>query len=316
MKIISLILLLLVDNVLSKDLNDEVSEKTRSKLKREHDKEDKSEEEQADYDKEVLFGGDESYEKIHDLTDEEQQEKLREFIVTRMDANSDGFIDSNELLEYTLNSMKEMHKREMNEEFHELDKDKSGDISWGEFNLPVEGEMSDEEKKEHEKHVEEEKKMFQAADKNGDGSLDEGELDAYRHPSMTKETKIAFENKVLQAHDTNKDGAISEDEFLEVMKKNSDHEEDDHESWIEYEREQFKEKLDSDKDGVLKGDELLKLTGSSSVEEKAKKEAEHLMHECDQNQDGKLTSDEIIENHQIWLHTEATDFGRRLNDEL
>ena len=63
--------------------------------------------------------------------------------------------------------MKEMHKREMNEEFHELDKDKSGDISWGEFNLPVEGEMSDEEKKEHEKHVEEEKKMFQAADKNG-----------------------------------------------------------------------------------------------------------------------------------------------------
>ena len=133
---------------------------------------------------------------------------------------------------------------------------------------------------------------------------------------MTKETKVAFENKVLQAHDTNKDGAISEDEFLEVMKKNSDHEEDDHESWTEYEREQFKEKLDSDKDGVLKGDELLKLTGSSSVEEKAKKEAEHLMHECDQNQDGKLTSDEIIENHQIWLHTEATDFGRKLNDEL
>ena len=93
MKILSLILLLLVNNALSKDLklNDEVSEKARSKLKREHEKEDKSEEEQADYDKEVLFGGDESYEKIHDLTDEEQQEKLREFIVTRMDANSDGF---------------------------------------------------------------------------------------------------------------------------------------------------------------------------------------------------------------------------------
>ena len=63
--------------------------------------------------------------------------------------------------------MKEMHKREMNEEFHELDEDKSGDISWEEFNPQVEGEMSDEERKEHERNAEEEKKMFQAADKNG-----------------------------------------------------------------------------------------------------------------------------------------------------
>ena len=76
-------------------------------------------------------------------------------------------MDSNELLEYTLNSMKEMHKREMNEEFHELDEDKSGDISWEEFNPQVEGEMSDEERKEHERSAEEEKKMFRAADKNG-----------------------------------------------------------------------------------------------------------------------------------------------------
>ena len=63
--------------------------------------------------------------------------------------------------------MKEMHKREMNEEFHELDEDKSGDISWEEFNPQVEGEMSDKERKEYERNTEEEKKMFQAADKNG-----------------------------------------------------------------------------------------------------------------------------------------------------
>ena len=213
--------------------------------------------------------------------------------------------------------MKEMHKREMNEEFRDLDKDHSGDISWQEFNDESETkEMSEDEKKEHEKHVEEERKMFVAADKNGDGKLDEGELDAYRNPAMTEETKKAFEEKVLAAHDANKDGAIDADEFLAVMRKNSDHEEDDDKSWMEYEKEQFKEKLDSDKDGKLKGEELLKLAGSTSLEEKAKKEAEHLVHETDANEDGKLTADEIMENHQIWLHTEATDFGRKLNDEL
>merc|ERR1719495_2703699 len=170
--------------------------------------------------------------------------------------------------------------------------------------------MTDEEKKDHEKHVEEERKMFQAADKNQDGKLDEGELDAYRHPSMTAETKAAFEEKVLGAHDANKDGAIDVQEFLDAVKKSGEHEEDDHKSVMEYEREQFKERLDANKDGVLRGEELLKLGGgSSTVEEKARKEAEHLMHECDRNEDGKLTSDEIMENHQIWLHTEATDFG-------
>ena len=60
------------------------------KLKDGHDKEGKTEEEQADYDKEVLFGGEEDAARIHEMSEEEQQEKLREFIVTKMDANSDG----------------------------------------------------------------------------------------------------------------------------------------------------------------------------------------------------------------------------------
>ena len=99
-KKLSLLLLLLINNVLSKDLKD----KSHSKLKEQHDKIHKSEEEQGDYDKEVLFGGDDSYDKIHDLTDEEQREKLREFIVTKMDKNNDGF----SIVDYCFISTKKM----------------------------------------------------------------------------------------------------------------------------------------------------------------------------------------------------------------
>lgn len=51
----------------------------------------------------------------------------------------------------------------------------------------------------------------------------------------------------------------------------------------------------------------------------AEQEAEHLILSSDDNGDGKLSVDEIIGHHDIFVGSEATDYGERLNsirDEL
>ena len=53
--------------------------------------------------------------------------------------------------------------------------------------------------------------------------------------------------------------------------------------------------------------------------EASEDEATHLIGECDQDGDEKLSIDEIVDNHLIWIESEATDFGMHLlksHDEL
>jgi len=304
---------------------------TVHELRDKHEKRNKTAEEQAEFDKEVLLrggeeeedGGDEENPRdtIHDMDEEEQVERLKKFVTTKMDTNKDNFVDKDELMAYTKKAMAAMHVRELKEEFANLDSDKDGEITYKEFSTEMYGDeeqnnndLSAEEKEHHQQMVESDKKLFGAADKNGDGKLSESELQTFRYPTTSEETKKVSLEKTLSEHDTNKNGAIDVEEYINHLKK--DTEDDDEASWIPYEQEKFKTDLDTDKDGVLKGDEILKWSGPMNADDQAKGEVEHLIKECDVDHDGKLTLEEILDNHQIWLHTEATNFGHHLTDEL
>jgi len=50
------------------------------------------------------------------------------------------------------------------------------------------------------------------------------------------------------------------------------------------------------------------------MEEVTTEEAEHLIAETDSNGDGKLSSDEILAQHELWVGSEATDYGNMLLD--
>ena len=47
-------------------------------------------------------------------------------------------------------------------------------------------------------------------------------------------------------------------------------------------------------------------------------EAEHLIDMCDEDEDEKLTPDEIVDNHDLWVDSYATEYGAQLRhyDEL
>ena len=44
----------------------------------------------------------------------------------------------------------------------------------------------------------------------------------------------------------------------------------------------------------------------------AQEEARHLITTADDNKDGKLSEDEIVKNHETFVGSEATDYGRAL----
>lgn len=44
----------------------------------------------------------------------------------------------------------------------------------------------------------------------------------------------------------------------------------------------------------------------------AQEEARHLVSTADENKDGKLSEDEIVNNHETFVGSEATDYGRAL----
>jgi hypothetical protein len=41
-------------------------------------------------------------------------------------------------------------------------------------------------------------------------------------------------------------------------------------------------------------------------------EAEHLIEMCDENGDGFLSKNEIMDNHELWLDSDATEYGQQL----
>ena len=41
-------------------------------------------------------------------------------------------------------------------------------------------------------------------------------------------------------------------------------------------------------------------------------EANHLIYEADEDQDGKLTKDEILDKYDLFVGSQATDFGEAL----
>lgn len=79
-------------------------------------------------------------------------------------------------------------------------------------------------------------------------------------------------------------------------------------------RENFEE-YDKDKDGKLDRKEMAEWVVPSN-DESATDEAGHLIEETDTNDDGKLSKEEILAKHELWVGSSATAYGKGLHNEL
>lgn len=264
------------------------------------------------FDHEAILGSYKLEQEFDDLPPEEAKKRLS-LLVKKMDKDQDMFVSKEELTDWIVMSFRLLDEEEALEEFDENDEDGDGKLTWKEY-LKTHFSYTEDEIKEMRASdrddslqflvgVDEEHGKFETADVNKDDSLDREEFVAFYHPYNYEHMHNIELQRVMNDHDKNKDGLLSLEEFL--GDNNQDKE------WEIVEKERFQE-YDTNKDNLLNFDEIRPWVLTDNREE-AEEEAEHLFMKADVNGDGKLSEKEIVDAHEDFVGSQATDYGRHLH---
>ncbi|KAJ8251097.1 hypothetical protein GJAV_G00217220 [Gymnothorax javanicus] len=149
-----------------------------------------------------------------------------------------------------------------------------------------------------------------------DGSASKQELTAFLHPELYKHMQDIVVKETVEDIDQNGDGLINLEEYIGDMFSPEEGEVEP--EWITTEKQQFMEFRDVNKDGVLDASEIAKWILPGEMDH-ADNEAKHLIHETDADKDEKITKEEILANWNMFVGSQATNFGEdltRRHDEL
>lgn len=109
---------------------------------------------------------------------------------------------------------------------------------------------------------------------------------------------------------TDKDGKVSVNEYIGDMFVGVEEGEEEPE-WVKNERETFASFRDKDHDGYMNNDEVRDWIIPPDFDH-SEAEARHLIYEADTDADSKLTKDEILDKYDLFVGSQATDFGEAL----
>ena len=217
------------------------------------------------------------------------------------------FVDMQELQAWCIKAFDQFETDDVHEEFNMVDTNKDGVVMWEEFVEDMFGDdfsLTDSDARTVQL-FRKDKKLFNAADVNSDGKLNLSEYFSFRIPRMSADTKRVVFEDTMENHDLDKDDAINMDEFLKASR------DEDDKDFGEFDSDRFRDEFDEDENGVLTGDEVFRWMDPDNRED-AYDEAEHLMSECDADKDERLSASEIINNHDLWVESDATDYGKKL----
>jgi len=279
-----------------------------------HDHYDKTGHHDESFDHDSVTGSHHESEEFKDLEPDEAKRRLG-LLVDRMDSNRDMTVNKTELYNWIMTSFKNLDIEDSTSKMQDIDNNNDKAISWNEFVTKTYGH--------NEKEVEDmiknknpdmksflegislDKQKFQLADRNKDGKMDIHEYTLFSHPHNYQEMASYELARTLEDFDKNKDGKIDLKEFI------GDHDKMDN-ATLEHEKSSFKG-FDKDKNGLLEGHEISDWT-MPGFEKSALIEVEHLFNETDVNKDGLLSKDEVINQHELWVGSHATDYGKHLDD--
>jgi len=147
------------------------------------------------------------------------------------------------------------------------------------------------------------------ADLDGDDALVEAEFLNFIHPEDASHMQDVVVMETIEDIDKDGDGNISLDEYIKDLYRGEPGDEEP--DWVESERQSFRTYRDKNGDGMLNHDEVKQWIMPDEYDQ-AEAEANHLIHASDADKDGKLDKEEVLDKYDIFVGSQATDFGEAL----
>lgn len=210
-----------------------------------------------EYDHEAILGSKDKAREFDSLTPEESKRRLRSLVtVGGMDANRDGFVDKNELIEWVLKSFMTLAEEDGRERLEEEDTDQDGFVTWDEH-LKDSFDNEDPTSQENsmlDELMAEDKALWQTADINNDGKLDSNEFPAFNSPEEYPHMHDTLYKQTMLKRDKNKDGFLDLYEYSSDIHGNPPDPKSEH---FIVEKDRFHNEYDRDKDGKLNKEEII-----------------------------------------------------------
>lgn len=154
------------------------------------------------------------------------------------------------------------------------------------------------------------RRRWSVSDRNGDDNLTRAEFTEFLHPEESPRMRDIVVAETLENIDKDNDGKVSVEEYIGDMYRVNE-EGDEEPEWVRNERETFTKFRDKDHDGFMNYEEVKDWIIPADFDH-AEAEARHLIYEADSDADEKLTKDEILDKYDLFVGSQATDFGEAL----
>ncbi|ESO97522.1 hypothetical protein LOTGIDRAFT_103470 [Lottia gigantea] len=265
----------------------------------------------ADYDHEAFLGKEER-QTFDQLSPEESRERLG-LIIDKIDKNKDGFVSEDELKDWIQYVQKRYISTDTDRMWKDYDTTEDNKITWDAYMKRTygysEGRCHDE-VLEYKDMISRDKRRWERADTDKDNQLNKEEFSNFLHPEDAEHMREIVVLETLEDIDKDKDGFINEDEYIGDMLP--DHKIGDPEpDWVASERKQFHDFRDKNKDGKMDPKEVMDWIIPADYDHSAA-ESKHLIYESDVDKDNRLTKQEILDKHDMFVGSQATDFGEAL----
>lgn len=267
----------------------------------------------VEFDHDAILGSIDVNDDFSKLSAHEAKKKLSQ-LLKKMDTSEDGYISKTELSDWVLATFRNQDQKESMEKMKEDDANSDGQVSWAEYLKKVFGYSLEDittfrkdtspEMQTFLRMVQDDEDKFSLADQNKDGFLDASEHAAFLFPGDFEYMLDHEISRTLTDLDRNNDGYIDFDEYLGESRSGGAEQ-------LIVDRENFKG-YDTNDDGKLDRNEIQAWT-LPHRRVLADEEAEHLIQETDMNNDERLSFDEILDRHDLWVGSAATDYGQSLH---
>lgn len=269
----------------------------------------------AAYDHEAFLGEDEA-KSFDQLSPEESKERLSK-IIAKIDKDGDGFVTKKELEEWIQYTQKRYIMDDVNRQWNAHNPNEQETLTWDDYKNITYGFMDeitdatdDENGITYKEMMKRDKRRWEAADEDKNALLSKEEFADFLHPEEASHMHDVVLTETLEDIDKDKDGKISLDEYIGDMYGGSGNTEDEPD-WVKNEREQFSAYRDKDKDGFMNKEEIKEWILPTDYNH-SEAEARHLIFESDANKDEKLSKEEILDKYDLFVGSQATDYGEAL----